>query len=68
MNGRLYKHLLLGTLLTTGLAANRRATCSGEKSSGRGVLLGSKVHDIPLEKEMPPGHVQGFDVRTCKQQ
>ena len=32
------------------------------------VVMGSKVHDIPLEKEMPPGDVRGFDVRTGKQQ
>ena len=32
------------------------------------VVMGSKVHDFPLEKEMPPGDVRGFDVRTGKQQ
>ncbi len=30
------------------------------------VVMGSKVHDFPLSKEMPPGHVRGFDVRTGK--
>jgi glucose dehydrogenase len=29
--------------------------------------MGSKVHDVPLAKEMPPGDVRGFDVRTGKQ-
>lgn len=28
------------------------------------VVMGSKVHDVPLVKEMPPGDVRGFDVRT----
>ncbi len=28
------------------------------------VVMGSKVHDFPVSKEMPPGHVRGFDVRT----
>jgi quinoprotein glucose dehydrogenase len=32
------------------------------------VVMGSKVHDYPLAKEMPPGDVRGFDVRTGKQQ
>ena len=32
------------------------------------VVMGSKVHDFPLSKAMPPGHVRGFDVRTGKQQ
>jgi quinoprotein glucose dehydrogenase len=32
------------------------------------VVMGSKVHDYPLTKEMPPGDVRGFDVRTGKQQ
>jgi quinoprotein glucose dehydrogenase len=32
------------------------------------VVMGSKVHDVPLAKEMPPGDVRGFDVRTGKQQ
>ena len=31
------------------------------------VVMGSKVHDVPLSKEMPPGDVRGFDVRTGKQ-
>ena len=31
------------------------------------VVMGSKVHDYPLAKEMPPGDVRGFDVRTGKQ-
>ena len=30
-------------------------------------VMGSKVHDIPLAKAMPPGDVRGFDVRTGKQ-
>ena len=29
--------------------------------------MGSKVHDVPLAKEMPPGDVRGFDVRAGKQ-
>jgi quinoprotein glucose dehydrogenase len=32
------------------------------------VVMGSKVHDVPLAKEMPPGDVRGFDVRPGKQQ
>ena len=32
------------------------------------VVMGSKVNDIPLAAEMPPGDVRGFDVRTGKQQ
>jgi quinoprotein glucose dehydrogenase len=32
------------------------------------VVMGSKVHDVSLAKEMPPGDVRGFDVRTGKQQ
>jgi len=32
------------------------------------VVMGSKVHDVPVDKVMPPGHVRGFDVRTGKQQ
>ena len=32
------------------------------------VVMGSKVHDFPVVKEMPPGDVRGFDVRTGKQQ
>ena len=31
------------------------------------VVMGSKVNDVPLAKEMPPGDVRGFDVRTGKQ-
>jgi quinoprotein glucose dehydrogenase len=31
------------------------------------VVMGSKVHDIPLEQAMPPGDVRGFDVCTGKQ-
>ena len=31
------------------------------------VVMGSKVHDVPLAKEMPPGDVRGFDVRTGQQ-
>jgi quinoprotein glucose dehydrogenase len=31
------------------------------------VVMGSKVHDIPVSKEMPPGDVRGFDVRTGQQ-
>jgi quinoprotein glucose dehydrogenase len=30
--------------------------------------MGSKVNDIPLAAEMPPGDVRGFDVRTGQQQ
>jgi quinoprotein glucose dehydrogenase len=29
--------------------------------------MGSKVNDVPLVAEMPPGDVRGFDVRTGKQ-
>ncbi|MFZ0590515.1 MAG: pyrroloquinoline quinone-dependent dehydrogenase [Bryobacteraceae bacterium] len=32
------------------------------------VVMGSKVNDVPLVPEMPPGDVRGFDVRTGKQQ
>jgi quinoprotein glucose dehydrogenase len=32
------------------------------------VVMGSKVHDVPVVREMPPGDVRGFDVRTGKQQ
>ena len=32
------------------------------------IVMGSKVHDVPLTREMPPGDVRGFDVRTGKQQ
>ena len=28
------------------------------------VVIGSKVNDVPLASEMPPGDVRGFDVRT----
>src|SRR5258705_3881894 len=31
------------------------------------VVMGSKVHDDPLVKKMPPGDVRGFDVRTGTQ-
>jgi quinoprotein glucose dehydrogenase len=31
------------------------------------VVMGSKVHDVPVAKVMPPGDVRGFDVRTGKQ-
>ena len=31
------------------------------------VVMGSKVHEDPVQKEMPPGDVRGFDVRTGKQ-
>ncbi len=31
------------------------------------VVMGSKVHDVPVESEMPPGDVRGFDVRTGRQ-
>src|SRR5438128_725673 len=30
------------------------------------VVMGSKVNDVPLAAEMPPGDVRGFDVRTGK--
>jgi len=32
------------------------------------VVIGSKVNDVPLVSEMPPGDVRGFDVRTGKLQ
>jgi glucose dehydrogenase len=32
------------------------------------VVMGSKVNDVPLVPEMPPGDVKGFDVRTGKLQ
>ncbi len=32
------------------------------------VVMGSKVNDVPLAPEMPPGDVRGFDVRTGKLQ
>lgn len=31
------------------------------------VVMGSKIYDVPLVREMPPGDVRGFDVRTGKQ-
>jgi quinoprotein glucose dehydrogenase len=31
------------------------------------IVMGSKVHDIPVAQAMPPGDVRGFDVRTGKQ-
>jgi quinoprotein glucose dehydrogenase len=31
------------------------------------VVMGSKVHDVPVAKVMPPGDVRGFDVRTGEQ-
>ena len=31
------------------------------------LVMGSKVHDVPQLKEMPPGDVRGFDVRTGTQ-
>ncbi|MDB5023568.1 MAG: hypothetical protein JWP78_1323 [Mucilaginibacter sp.] len=31
------------------------------------VVVGTKVHDVPLVEAMPPGSVRGFDVRTGKQ-
>lgn len=31
------------------------------------VVLGTKVHDVPVTITMPPGAVRGFDVRTGKQ-
>jgi quinoprotein glucose dehydrogenase len=31
------------------------------------VVMGSKVHDVPIERAMPPGDVRGFDVRTGRQ-
>ena len=30
------------------------------------VVMGSKVHDVPVAKTMSPGDVRGFDVRTGK--
>jgi quinoprotein glucose dehydrogenase len=32
------------------------------------VVMGSKVNDVPLVAEMPPGDLRGFDVGTGKQQ
>ncbi|WP_205940832.1 pyrroloquinoline quinone-dependent dehydrogenase [Pedobacter paludis] len=31
------------------------------------VVVGTKVHDVPVSETMPPGAVRGFDVRTGKQ-
>ena len=31
------------------------------------IVMGSKVHDVPVARAMPPGDVRGFDVRTGKQ-
>lgn len=31
------------------------------------IVMGSKVHDVPITEIMPPGDVRGFDVRTGKQ-
>jgi quinoprotein glucose dehydrogenase len=31
------------------------------------VVMGSKVHEDPVQQEMPPGDVRGFDVRSGKQ-
>lgn len=31
------------------------------------IVIGSKVHDVPLARVMPPGSVRGFDIRTGKQ-
>lgn len=31
------------------------------------IVMGSKVHDVPLASVMPPGDVRGFDVRTGTQ-
>jgi quinoprotein glucose dehydrogenase len=31
------------------------------------VAVGASIQDFPLEKEMPPGDVRGFDVRTGRQ-
>jgi len=28
------------------------------------VVVGSSINDVPRQKEAPPGHVRGFDVRT----
>lgn len=32
------------------------------------VMVGASILDFPLAKEMPPGDIRGFDVRTGKQQ
>ena len=34
---------------------------------GDTVVVGSSIFDGPIRKEMPPGHVRGFDVRTGEQ-
>ncbi|MDE2849436.1 MAG: pyrroloquinoline quinone-dependent dehydrogenase [Acidobacteriota bacterium] len=34
---------------------------------GDTVVVGSSIFDGPTRKEMPPGHVRGFDVRTGEQ-
>ncbi|MCY3929577.1 MAG: pyrroloquinoline quinone-dependent dehydrogenase [Acidobacteria bacterium] len=34
---------------------------------GDTVIVGSSIFDGPTRKEMPPGHVRGFDVRTGEQ-
>lgn len=31
------------------------------------VVVGTKVHDVPVSETMPPGAVRGFDVRSGKQ-
>jgi quinoprotein glucose dehydrogenase len=31
------------------------------------IVMGSKVHDVPLSRAMPPGDVRGYDVRTGRQ-
>lgn len=31
------------------------------------IVMGSKVHDVPVNEIMPPGDVRGFDVRTGEQ-
>lgn len=31
------------------------------------VVVGSSINDVPQQKEAPPGHVRGFDVRTGEQ-
>lgn len=32
--------------------------------AGNTVVVGSIIHDSPLQQSAPPGHVRGFDVRT----
>ena len=34
---------------------------------GNTVIVGSSIMDAPTHKEMPPGHIRGFDVRTGSQ-